>query len=681
MRIGAETLAAYVETHPGITPDALADYIGVSVRTVRTYVNQINRTMSGFAAIKLNRKSGYHMEISDPYAYDTWREGVGASSAVQTPKARLVLLLNDLLMRNDWVKLDDLSRLMFVSRGTVSNDLKHAQEFLDGYGLSIETRPHYGIRITGPELSRRICLANVIVDRFNDAMGDIESETNRSLDTLFSRLFKDRQEPDPDANAGDGADAGSDPTLDIVSDCVSRVIREEHFQINTAAYRNLIVHIAVALVRIQEHCYVPMASDQLDQMKGTDEFRVAEKIVAAIEGALGQESLLPEEEIAYISIHLAGKRMMLGDSPKDEGLIITDDVWHVVEEMIECVWKAFRFDFRNDLELHMNLARHIVPLAVRLRYRMNLKNPLIDDIKKRYALAYSMAMDASIVLARKYGAEVSEDEIGYIALAFALALERQKSKIPKKNILVVCASGAGSAHLLEYRCRREFADYVDRIFTCDLMGIDNVDFSHIDYVFTTVPINRKLPVPVREVSYFLGDDEVIDMRLVLDSRSKPGKVPPYFKRSLFFPHMTLTSKRKVLDFLLDRTCETCSVASNFREFVWKREALVPTSFGNRVATPHPIEAASDETFICVGLLDHPVAWDADDQPVQAVFLLGFSDKNRNGEMPLHEFMSAFASLLADKEAVDTLLRRQNWETLMALLESALSGEPDGSPGT
>lgn len=36
MRIGAETLAAYVETHPGITPDALADYIGVSVRTVRT---------------------------------------------------------------------------------------------------------------------------------------------------------------------------------------------------------------------------------------------------------------------------------------------------------------------------------------------------------------------------------------------------------------------------------------------------------------------------------------------------------------------------------------------------------------------------------------------------------------------------------------------------------------------
>ena len=59
----------------------------------------------------------------------------------------------------------------------------------------------------------------------------------------------------------------------------------------------------------------------------------------------------------------------------------------------------------------------------------------------------------------------------------------------------------------------------------------------------------------------------------------------------------------------------------------------------------------------------------------------FSDKKRNGEMPLHEFMSAFASLLADKEAVDTLLKRQNWETLMALLESALSGEPDGSPGT
>ena len=193
---------------------------------------------------------------------------------------------------------------------------------------------------------------------------------------------------------------------------------------------------------------------------------------------------------------------------------------------------------------------------------MDLKNPLLSDIKVRYPLAYAMAIDASTVLAERYGNSLSDDEVGYIALAFALALERQKTETPKKNILMVCASGAGSARLLEWRCQQEFGAYIGKISTCDVLDIDRVDFSDIDYVFTTVPITRPLPVPVREVKYFLDTSEVEEVKELLSGEEAPecASILGYFDHRLFFPHLAFDNKIEALDFLLAQAAEVKEVA-------------------------------------------------------------------------------------------------------------------------
>lgn len=73
-----------------------------------------------------------------------------------------------------------------------------------------------------------------------------------------------------------------------------------------------------------------------------------------------------------------------------------------------------------------------MPLVVRIRHDMKLTNPLLKDIRERYSLAYSMATTACVILNHKYHKIVKEDEIGYIALLFALALERKKTEIARK---------------------------------------------------------------------------------------------------------------------------------------------------------------------------------------------------------------------------------------------------------
>lgn len=86
-------------------------------------------------------------------------------------------------------------------------------------------------------------------------------------------------------------------------------------------------------------------------------------------------------------------------------------------------------------------------------------------------------VSSKAILTPEYGTMPSDDEVGYIALSFALALERKKSGPVRKNVLVVCATGAGSARLLEYRYCKVFGDQLGTITTCDVSTIAEQDFS------------------------------------------------------------------------------------------------------------------------------------------------------------------------------------------------------------
>ncbi len=643
--------AAYIGRNPGITPIEVANHLGVSVRTVRTYTKQTNAAMEGFARIDLTRGEGFNLVVEDGKAFTAWARGpveMRSDDLPQTPRERVEYIINDLIFRNDWITLDELAQILYVSRSAVSSDIKAVEKRLQPFELSIEKRPHYGIRLAGSEPARRACLVHIIMETFK-----------RSPDESGAVI-----EARPSWDVGN--------LVDSVSDVVDGVLDEEPgFRINSLVYKNLIVHIAVAILRTREGCSTLFAPQELEAIMRSGEFAIARRIASRLESLM--DVSLKDDEIAYISIHLSGKRVIdaiPGSTPSST--VITDEVWDVVSDMLDQVWSVFRFDFRGDLELRMNLARHIPPLIVRLCCNMTLENPMMHDIKARYPLAYAMARDASAVLGVQYHTKVSDDEIGYIALAFALALERHVGSIEKKRILVVCASGAGSSHLLEFQIRKQFGDYIESLHTCDVLQLPTFDFSSIDYVFTTVPLPIDPPVPVREIKYFLDDDAVRSVKRLLGSTERDGEmVLNYFSRDLFFTDVPGKTKDEVLSYLTSEVCACRNVSESFAELVRKREEVVSTAFGNDVAIPHPLEASGDETFVCVGLLRQPVEWDDAGQTVQAVFLSSFTDHDG---VEVQKLYSVLASMLISRRAVARLLEDRSWETLAALIMTYASSQ-------
>lgn len=630
-----DELVTYMRDHEGVATSELARHFDSSPRTLRDHIRRANDALAGVARIRFSRsRNGYVLETIDPDALDAWLQRAHAlalGATAQTAQSRATYLLNDLLMRDDWVTLDALASILYISRASVSNDLKTIEPVLEKFGLTLQKRPHYGIRVEGSEMARRLCLAEGIVR--NVAVGSAGAQ---EADVFERRL---------------------DPLMRTISSILTDVLRVESFPINSFSFQNLLVHLGVAVMRVEARNFVPLDEKLTRGVAGTREYEVAGCIAQALNDALGCE--LPQGEVAYIAIHLAGKRVLSpGDAPSEDRVVISDEAWDVVSRMLEVVRAAYRFDFCDDVELRMNLARHIMPLSVRLTYNLHIDNPLLADIKRRYPLAYAMARDAATVLIDTYGSVPSEEELGYIALAFALALERKKTEAPKKNLLVVCASGAGSARLLAYKMEAEFGDQVDSITTCNVTQVPNVDFSRVDYVITTVQLPCEVPVPVREVTLFLDEADRHRVRSLLEHGDAPS-LATFFPRELFFTHQEFASREEVIAFACQRVAAHEDMPSNLEELVWKRERAAPTAFGNGVALPHPFEAVSATTFASVILLDAPIAWG--ETEVQAVFFISVA---RSATSDIDIFYRAVASMLNDASAMQRLIRNQDYDQLI-----------------
>jgi len=296
---------------------------------------------------------------------------------------------------------------------------------------------------------------------------------------------------------------------------------------------------------------------------------------------------------------------------------------------------------------------------------MNLKNPLLRDVKEKFCLSYAMASSGVTVLNEYFQVLLSEDEIAYFAFAFALALERKKTEIQKKNILLVCSSGRGSAKLLQYKYQNSFKDYINNITVCDVGSLFKIDFTNYDYIFTTVPITVAVPIPILEVQYFLDDKDIVNVKKVLTSE-KTSQVGHYYKKEMFLPHLKFRTKEEVLRCMCHFVMEEKKLPEEFYESVLKRERLAKTAFGNMVAMPHVYKAISEETFVCVGILDEPVDWGG--QKVRAVFLVSIANKDHTS-VELQRFYQMTAAFLLSQKQIQNLVKKQDYEAFIKAMIS------------
>ena len=330
--------------------------------------------------------------------------------------------------------------------------------------------------------------------------------------------------------------------------------------------------------------------------------------------------------------------------------------------MLEYIYKEYHIDFRNDFDIRMTLNQHLVPLDIRIRFDIPLHNPLLDQIKTNYGLSYQMSKEVAQIIEQHYQKRIAEDEIGYLALIFELAIEKKKDE-EQSDILVVCSTGKGSSRLLKYKYEQEFADYLNHIYVCDLIGLEMFDFSKVDYVFTTVPITKEIPVPIVEVGMFLGQEDVQKVTGIL-KKGPQNYLEQYYKPERFYNHLKFETKDEVLEFLCNEIEKKEKVDDDFYEMVLERESFIQTNYGNKIAMPHPNRIASENTFVYVAVLDHEINWNK--QRIQVVLLSSIGKKEDPNRQKFYEATANFA---LNGSLIERLIRYPEYENFIQIMKS------------
>lgn len=624
-----------------ISSNVLASQIGVSSKTIRNEIKKINSILKHHGAIiQTKPKKGIALNIIDEIKYTKFTNSLSTKQPQDIPatfEQRVQYLIEYLLNAQQWTKIEYLADKLFVSRSILSQTLKEVRKRLKEYNIELVSKPGYGLKAIGSEFDFRVCMTNIIVDNVdNQTLPDNKCEN-------------DKRE-----------------ILKKISQILNKNFEFFEYHMSDVSFHNLIIHIYVALCRIEEGQETYLSSEQMNQVHEWKEYKMAHSIVEDLSEEFNVD--FPDDEIGYIAIHLAAKRIVSIDETENGNVIINGEVYEIVSHMLRAVYDSYHIDLMDDLELRMMLVLHLVPFGVRMAYDLVLHNPLLVDIKTKYTMAYNLAVVASEELRKHYNKEIKEDEIGYFALHFNLALERKNRKQDKKNILIVCGTGRGTAQLLMYQFKDNFGKYLNQIYTSDALGIKNIDFTDIDYVITTVPIAYSVPVPILEIKSFVEDRDVKTIKRFL-SQGHSRTMEKYFRKDLFLTNVGFETKEEVLQYMVKKIESVYDIPSDFYDAILHRERQAGTEFGNLVAIPHPYKAMTKETFVCICILNKPIIWDK--KKVQLIYLMSMEDNSNRNLMTFYKITS---KLLVNPKYVNELIQNKRFEVLLSLfgeIESTL----------
>lgn len=611
-----------------LTSEHLALTCGVSSKSIRRYLADLKDQCEQHGATIIMKPGLENLiRIDDEKKFHTFLEKERSSQKIpNSPEERLDYLLNLLLYNSDYVKVSDIADDLFISTSRLSIDLKNLRSLLDNYHLKIVNKPNYGIKIQGNERDRRICMAEYYMKKRND---DTTSNPNDAYQVMINNV-------------------------------ITKVLVQKNIHMSDIALQSLAIHLLIAVERIKTSNIIQLTSETQQKMEAKGEYSIALALKDAIEHTFG--ITLPISEICYLTQHLIGKKHFESDTNEFD-VEVNEEVTILVNVILRSIFDQTRMDFYNDIDLKMNLMLHMIPFLERVRNQMMVHNPIINDIKEKYSFAYELASIGLSAVCERLKVKITEDEISFFALHFILALERKREEVAPSNILIVCSTGRATSQLLAYQIQKKFGDRINVIRIIEAHRLDQMNLESFDFIFSTVPIHKEYPLPIRQINNLLEEKDFNLIESCLKAGTAKLHIRDLMDEKLFFTDIDAQNKEEALQILIQKVSDHVSIPDNFYQLVLEREEFASTELNNLVAIPHPNCAVTNSTFIATGILKKPIIWNS--KSVQIIFLIAIMPNNKQD---LRDFYEGVVDFVTKEKNTTELLHKQTYDNLMNLLE-------------
>lgn len=587
------------------TSKEIGEVMDLSSKTIRKEINSLNSVIKDKGAIIESKPGkGFIFTIKDKekfklflkkdwYKYAYYQEEDGDKNL------RYMNILRTFLFSNSYIKQFELAEMFHVSESQINKDLPYVRDILDKYGLSLLSRPYYGMKVDGSEKNIRLAIKNEIGE---DPLL-FEGDKNRKL---FNKI----------------------------QDIIEKMDFGEDYYMPYVNFKNLVSHIYISILRIRQKQYISLANDYEEKVESYQEYKIAKIIVDELEEKL--DIKIPKEELIYITMHLIAKNTV-----RDQEKISTE-IWKLSQAIIDEIYWVSKYDFRANIDFYFALAIHLGPLLNRIKYGFNMKNPILNDIKEN-KISYLLATIGANVINERYKTKLSDDEIGYIALHIMAAMNSNTTN--NKNILIICGSGNSSAQIMKTQLKRQFSDNINEIKTTDLRSLEEINMNAYDLIISSVKIDNDFSLPIVYVDIIFSKIDLDNIKTAF-YKNNINVVNKIFDNSIFIRDEIFKNKKEILEYLAEIIESKSSLdKSSILEQLKDREKMGSTENDYMIAIPHILEPVNTDTFLIILILKDSVEWE--NKKINLILSLVL---NRNATN-MDEFYHYLGSYLASKSLI------------------------------
>lgn len=606
------------------TAAQLADALGVTPRSIRSYVTAVNARVAPGVAIE-----------SGPQGY---RAGGEASAALRaggtdagTPRDRLHTLVRALLDAPDGIDVFEFADRLHVSTATLDGDLARVRGLLGGTELTLE-RSASTARLRGTEMAQRRLLSRLAHDEMDAGSFDLAA--------LRRTLGEDSV----------GAAAFGPFKADLVSE-----LGAMGYFVNEIGIADVVMHIAIAADRVSQDRGLEAAAPDP---------RPAQQEIAGLLDRLARRDLgveLGAGDLQHLATLVLTRVVAPGDTaPADEVRARLDpEIEAAVRDVVGTASAEFLVDIAHE-DFILRLALHVQNLQHRAREQAWSRNPLTRSLKSTYPMIFEVAVFVASRLQERLGIPLPDDEIAYIAMHVGGRLERSRRADHLLTATIVCPGYYDLHELLRSSVDRSLGQAIE------VVGVEtrvDPDWASIDTDLVLTTIDPAVPSDrVVKIQPFLTDADIERVQAAAGRIRRSRRLARlrtelerYFAPTAFVRGVTADAdpvEEGVIRTLGAHLIEQGVIDEDYVRRAIEREHLSSTAFTDALAVPHAIGMTATRTSIAIGIADPSIPWG--DGRVQVVALVAFSETDREAFQTVFE---QFVEVFSERDSVQRIVRR------------------------
>lgn len=451
-----------IEMQSVCSVESLAAKLDVSSKTIRNDIKELNCLLGGYAYIS-NNKGECKLIVFTSYGYSEIRNKICTQDDLfNSSQTRMAYMFWQLMHAKEPYLTDDLSEEMKVARTTTISDLNRLRKAIDKYDLKIKGKANSGLKLCGNEFNIRMFVLENIYEHLylNFPLGK----------TIRERLYD----------------------------------FQDRLSMDALGFGFFFRFFVVMIQRIESGHKITELEQKYKDLYESSAYNIVDEFLNEIEQVKGYK--ISKEERLFLSISVAGMRTPANTAEIEQKINISEDVADMIVEMLDRIQQEFDITVIAN-ELFDDFVYHVFFMINRLKYGFHIYNPMVDDFKNKYSVAYKMAEIGKEVLEERAHIKMTEDEMGFLAAYFGVFLVEQESEKKRCKIAIVCGSGKIIGRLIENQLKKVFTD-VEPEFETFYGEFDETKKDCYDYIVTTTPLNLDTDIPV----VFM--DEVFDREYI-----------------------------------------------------------------------------------------------------------------------------------------------------------------------